>query len=89
MDMDLLYLYQRIETLELHLNKLLFGQTHLPVDDPLVQAKTDLTEWRAGVKCGRATYLQGWQLWQAALHTLDWETRLAGLWGDSDERMAA
>jgi hypothetical protein len=22
-------------------------------------------------------------------HTLDWETRLAGLWGDSDERTMA
>ena len=88
MDIDMLYLYQRIETLEKHLSALLFGVTHLPVDDPLVQAKTDLTEWRAGFKCGRSTYLQGWLLWQAALHTLDWETRLAGVWGGSERKAA-
>ncbi len=73
MDIDTLYLCQWIEALELHMNRLLHGVTHIAVDDPFVQAKTDLTEWRVGVVTGRSTYLQGWLLWQAALHTLDWE----------------
>lgn len=80
----MLYLYRRIEATEYQMNALLFGLKHLPVDDPLVQAKTDLTEWRVGFKCGRATYLQGWLLWQAALHTLDWEARLYTGPGDSE-----
>lgn len=67
MDIDTLYLYQRIEALEFHMNRLLHGVTCLAVDDPFVQAKTDLTDWRIGYIQRRATYLQGWLLWQAAL----------------------
>jgi hypothetical protein len=73
MDIDTLYLYQRIEALEYHMNTLLHGVTCLAVDDPFVQAKTDLTEWRVGVMTGRSTYLQGWLLYQHALWELETE----------------
>lgn len=75
MDIDTFYLYQRIEALEWGMNWLLRGQTHLAVNDPFVQAKTDLTEWRIEARLGRATYLQGWLLYQAAL----WECEVERL----------
>lgn len=72
-DIDMLYLYQRIEQAEWAMNAQLSGVRFMDVDDPFVQAKTDLTDWRARFRVGRVTYLEGWLLWQIALWELEVE----------------
>lgn len=87
MDIETLYLYQRIEALEWAMNWMLKGTTHMAADDPFVIAKTDLTEWHVGVVTGRSTHLQGWLLYQNALWECEVERLLYA--GDVDTRRVA
>lgn len=79
-------LLHEVDATALYLNRMVYGLNIAP-DDPLLTAYTDLLEWRARAKWGRATYIEGFRLWQEALEQIEVERLIYG--ADSAGEVAA
>ena len=74
---DLSYLIWRVHQTLRAMCRAMFGLA-LDVNDPFVEAYTDLLDWQNRAIHNAATYIEGWLLWQDALMQLDVERALYG-----------